>query len=368
MSEFPISPDPRELSKRQRPQSEANNLAFQFSGNGYEYFKIWIVNITLTILTFGIYSAWAKVRRKRYFYRNTSLHGSAFEYTADPIAILKGRLIAFAVFATYAGIVNLYPLAKPFLWLIFIPMLPWVVIRSLKFNALNSAYRNIHFNFTAPYQEALIVYVLIPVTLIFTLGFSYPWFDYRRRKLIIENHRYGQSVFQMNAPLSAFYKLYGFALLIFIVGSIFTFFLYFTMPPLIKGNESWIELRGTLFDHASVWLMPGFGFLIYLSLVAFLLARLQNLVWNSSSLEKIRFESQLTDSGMFWLYLSNSLAIMVTMGLFIPWAQVRMVRYRIERLKAISNESIDRFLASEQQKSSATGDEVSEIFDLDISI
>lgn len=43
---------------------------FRFTGNGREYFRIWIVNTLLTILTLGIYSAWAKVRKKRYIYGN----------------------------------------------------------------------------------------------------------------------------------------------------------------------------------------------------------------------------------------------------------------------------------------------------------
>ena len=38
-------------------------LNFEFRGDGMEYFKIWIVNILLTIVTLGIYSAWAKVLR-----------------------------------------------------------------------------------------------------------------------------------------------------------------------------------------------------------------------------------------------------------------------------------------------------------------
>ena len=50
--------------------------AIQFTGSGSEYFKIWIVNVLLTIVTLGIYSAWAKVRRLRYFYNNTRFAGS----------------------------------------------------------------------------------------------------------------------------------------------------------------------------------------------------------------------------------------------------------------------------------------------------
>ena len=74
------------------PQTQVK--PFVFTGVGGEYFKIWIVNILLTIVTLGIYSAWAKVRNKRYFYGNTSMDGVAFEYTASPIKILIGRAIA----------------------------------------------------------------------------------------------------------------------------------------------------------------------------------------------------------------------------------------------------------------------------------
>ena len=73
---------------------------FQFSGKGSEYFRIWIVNLALTLLTLGIYSAWAKVRRLQYFYRHTALAGSSFDYHGDPKAILKGRIIAVVLLVT----------------------------------------------------------------------------------------------------------------------------------------------------------------------------------------------------------------------------------------------------------------------------
>ena len=57
---------------------------FQFSGKAGEFFRIWIVNVLLTILTLGIYSAWAKVRTNRYFYSSTTLAGSSFSYLAKP--------------------------------------------------------------------------------------------------------------------------------------------------------------------------------------------------------------------------------------------------------------------------------------------
>src|SRR5438309_3489747 len=75
---------------------------FAFRGTGSEYFGIWIVNLLLTIITLGIYGAWAKVRTWRYFYANTFIGEHALDYHASPIRILIGRLIAVGVLVAYA--------------------------------------------------------------------------------------------------------------------------------------------------------------------------------------------------------------------------------------------------------------------------
>ena len=43
------------------------SLDFTFNGTAKEWFGIWIVNLLLSIVTIGIYSAWAKVRTKSIF-------------------------------------------------------------------------------------------------------------------------------------------------------------------------------------------------------------------------------------------------------------------------------------------------------------
>ena len=86
-----------------------NHKNFSFTGTADAYFGIWIVNILLTILTLGIYAAWAKVRTNRYFYGHTNVAGANFDYLASPIMILKGYLIAVAIFIIYSAISYLAP-------------------------------------------------------------------------------------------------------------------------------------------------------------------------------------------------------------------------------------------------------------------
>lgn len=65
---------------------------FQFTGTANEWFGIWIVNLMLSIVTIGVYSAWAKVRTKKYFYNHTFAEGRNFDYHATGRPDIKGPL------------------------------------------------------------------------------------------------------------------------------------------------------------------------------------------------------------------------------------------------------------------------------------
>ncbi len=82
-----------------------------FRGNAKEYFGIWIVNVLLTIITLGIYSAWAKVRRNRYFYGNSVLLDHSFDYHATGKQIFIGRLIVFVYLLVYNITLQFSPIA-----------------------------------------------------------------------------------------------------------------------------------------------------------------------------------------------------------------------------------------------------------------
>jgi uncharacterized membrane protein YjgN (DUF898 family) len=73
------APPPLPPSWLPAPGSVRTEHPFEFGGDAREYFRIWIVNLALSVVTLGIFSAWAKVRSERYFYGNTRLDGDPFE-------------------------------------------------------------------------------------------------------------------------------------------------------------------------------------------------------------------------------------------------------------------------------------------------
>ncbi|RRJ85066.1 YjgN family protein [Aestuariirhabdus litorea] len=315
---------------------------FEFKGNGSEYFRIWIVNVLLSIVTLGIYSAWAKVRNNQYFYGHTLVEGSSFEYLASPITILKGRLVAFAVFVLYFALQQWSPLLGGLLPLLLLPLVPWVVIRSLAFNARNSAWRNIRFNFNASWFEALKAFILWPLAGTLTLGILMPYVLNRQKHFLINHSSFGATPFAFSGLAGIWYR----------------FFLRLIGVVLVAG-----VLAG-VFPALGVIIFPA----LYLGLYAAYKVFEGNLVFNMSQLGTVRFQSRLELKPVAWIYLTNTLGIILTLGLFIPWARVRMARYRAESLQLEMAEDLDQFVAREAERVTALGAEMGEMFDMEFSV
>jgi uncharacterized membrane protein YjgN (DUF898 family) len=146
----------------------------EFTGSAGEYFRIWIVNLFFSVITLGVFSAWAKVRKKRYFYGSTRFDGDTFDYFGNPKAILAGRVIAVSVLVLYAFVGELYPTARFGFWALAFLLFPWVIVRALAFNARNSAYRGLRFDFLATTRQAAAIYIGRMLVVALTLGIALP--------------------------------------------------------------------------------------------------------------------------------------------------------------------------------------------------
>src|SRR5437588_6592034 len=82
--------------------SPGHRLAIRFTGSGSEYFRIWIVNLLLSIVTLSLYHPWAKVRRLRYFYGNTLVDGHALDFHGNPVKMLRGYLLVGLLLICYS--------------------------------------------------------------------------------------------------------------------------------------------------------------------------------------------------------------------------------------------------------------------------
>ncbi len=86
------------MNERHAAEPRAESLPVRFTASGSEYFRIWISNLLLTLLTLGLYLPWAKVRKPRYFYGNTWVGDHAFDFHGDPKRMLRGTLLVGLMF------------------------------------------------------------------------------------------------------------------------------------------------------------------------------------------------------------------------------------------------------------------------------
>ena len=328
------------------PATKNSVIPFVFRGKGGEYFKIWLVNVVLTILTLGIYSAWAKVRHKKYIYGSAQLNGAGFEYLADPVKILKGRMIAGGFLVLYSTLSNLFPQIGLIFSLALFAAVPWIVVRALAFNARNSALRNIRFGFSGKVKDAAKVFVLWPILVPLTLGILAPYTYYRQRKFIAENSSYGTTRFAFTATARDYYRLFLSASVPLIIGVGLVAFVVFFLPPLAVPT----------------------ALALYLYLFAFYSVKTTNLLFNSSQLAAHRFKADLRIKEYLLLVFTNSLATALTLGMFYPWAKIRTLRYKFSRLSLIASGDIDTFIAAEQKQVGSVGEEMSDFFDIDIGL
>jgi len=389
-----------------------------FEGSGLEYFKIWIVNVLLTIVTLGLYYPWAKVRNHRYFYANSTLEGRNFEYHATGKQLFVGYLIAMALFIAYVVIEQVSPKGSLVVLLILFLAIPWIIWRSMKFNMRMSSYSNVRFGFAGKlggsYINFLVLPVILflafygPVLLIATLPFllaMYPnmsWlggllpiisialfiFAFYMYALIkkksstytINGSRFGQGQFLTELQTRKFavilLKTIGVGILVF--GGLLIIIAGIASVTIgVEGLKETMEnlkdpkvmqqggiLPMVLFGIAYLGLILGFMFVL-----AYSITRYRSYVYDNTTLDgKITFASTLKAMPLAWVMISNFLAVIFTLGLALPWAKVRMARLFLENTRVSTDAGFDEYVTQKQKEESSLGEQIGDAFDVDVGL
>lgn len=361
------------------PPDEPYQYDFYFYGTGSEYFRIWIVNLLLTIITLGIYSPWAKVRRLRYFYGNTELNDESFDFTANPKRILIGRLIAIGVYLIISVLGEFSPVIAAVGGLLIMALFPWLVRSTLRFRARNSQYKNVRFAFVGSLLAAYVLfglvifanllitgvgYVAVNAQMvgtgvgIFLIGFAllapFAWRLFKSYQF--DNTQFGEMAFTWHASMLDVYKAVlipiGIAILISIGGVVMA------------------SLGGVIgSDFGVVVVLAVIGmYLMVLLILPLIQACLHKVVWGNLTIGKSEFV--LNDFSIFrfaFIQFTNFLLIGLTLGLFTPWAAVRLHRYKTETLSLVSYENFDEIITPQMVEESALGEEIADVFDIDVS-
>lgn len=377
----------------------------QFTGKGTEYFKIWIVNILLSLITLGIYSAWAKVRTKRYFYGNTLLNDAPFEYHATPKQILIGRIIALVLLVVYVVTSETMPtIAGVVIALLFLAT-PWIIYRSVRFNTRMSSHRNVRFDFKGtalPFYKYLFLYPILPGLLIGLIGMglyfvgvspsflggivalsitsfylAFPWAQRNITEYVTNHYRYGQGQFSTRPALSTriYYLRYLVAfllsaVLLAIFAGIAYKLGYFDALAAFNSTET-DQADPQVFSQLSSFFILAYAALFFVGFVgkAYVQSGIRKHVFANTKLDNlVGFSSSVTTGKLFLLLITNFLLLIVTLGFGYPWIKVRLARYFANNSHVYTNGELNHYVTQQQEKQSALGEELGDVFDVDMDL
>lgn len=343
-----------------------------FFGQASEYFVIWIINLLLTLVTLGIYGPWAKVRRINYMLGNVELDGHRFKYLGNPVNILKGRIIAAVTFIALSfAVTKLQGFALSsegftqailllFSVLIMYVMMSVFIWKSLQFTFSMISYRGIRFSFTGSYAGVVGTFFFMPLLASVSLGFLAPLTVKKIISFMSNNVKYGALHFKSELTLNQCVKPVVIVLLssiTMIILSMVTISFSMTQSGMGQPNVSVVFAFYILF------------FLFVFVIQAFVAAMFRNLLVQNLKLSKASyFDSQISPLKLAFISGTNFLAILFSLGLATPWAQIRKYKYITECTQAALSSEVESVITKEQDSPSAIGLEGAEIMDIGVGL
>lgn len=370
-----------------------SRLELRFVGSGSEYFRIWIVNLLLTIITLSLYYPFAKVRRMRYFHGATEVGGHALSFHANPWKLLRGYLLVGALLAAYSLTLRLAPTMALVAVALMALLWPALWHSSLRFRMANTGWRGLRFRFTGSRLDAY--KVMLPWFVLAALFFAVApsadakpgvmpsvwfWLVWGLSLLLWPAlfwlmKRYQHSHYALAGERTKFTvtlgQLYVMGLRIGGVWLAAVFVLGVGMATAAglgaMGRSGGALGAGAIVAMALVAIL---GFVVFQALLwPYLTSRLQNLYWNDTSSQHLYFQSRLAFRPLAWLTLKNWLLIILTLGLYWPFARIELARLRLEAMSVQCTIDIDELVNDAAAiDEGAAGDAAGDLLGIDLGL
>jgi len=218
------------------------------------------------------------------------------------------------------------------------------------------------FRFVGTFKEAFKVYLGLIVLMFPTLGLIFPYARFRQRAYIVAGHRFGGAAFEFSARAREFYRIYLKAALLSLAVGVLTVLVVGGASALLSQIPG--MPRQTLYVVAGTAATYGTAFMVW----TYTTARITNLAYNHSKLGPHRFRSTVRARDMLAIYATNALAIVLSLGMLMPWAQVRLARYRADHFTLCAHGDLSEFAAEASAERGAFGEEAANLFDMDLSL
>lgn len=365
-------------------------MPLRFTGSGSEYLRIWIVNLLLTLVTLTLYAPFAKVRRLRWQYSNTLLDEQPLAFHGDPWKMLRGHLLILVFAGAYVGAGRFSATAGMVASAALAALWPALWQASLRFRLANTSWRGVRLQFTGSVGEAYatLAPMLVPAALVLAsfvrpaephgdpspllalapllAALMWPWIACRMKRYQHAHYHWAGQTTRLEVSASAFYGVNFRAgavtvLPVFVVGVLAAVLL-----PALNGRGAGVGSVGFIVTVLLVLL--GYGLAIIVG-QAFLMVRMQNLVWDHTRSDKLRFHATLEVRPVMAQLARNLLFSALTLGLYWPFGWVRLTALRLGGIHIEATENPATWVgAGAPQAGSAVGDAAGDLLDIDVGL
>lgn len=382
-------------------------LPLRFQGSGAEYFRIWIVNLLLTLATLGLYYPWAKVRRLKYFYNHTLLAEHGFEFHGVPRAMLRGMTMVGLLFFLYSFASDFSPLAGLIAAVAVTGLWPFLWRTAIRFRLANTSWRGLRLAFAGDVRGAVIAagvptaLLLVPLAVVafwmladvpedspefeaemlrqvtITLGIfvpwllSLPWFLWYSERYRRSAYRYAQIATEFSVGAREIYLL-TLKFVGVMLGGVLLVTPVAVLAAVFAGSDA-SEAEGlfaTLEDAGFMFgmILVGLAYLVMILLVrAYAVARLQNLLWSRTHAPSLTIHSRLRFRSTLGLMLKNWLLVVLSLGLYWPFAATALWRLRTEAISVELAVPLETLVSGGPgSESEAAGEMAADMADFDL--
>lgn len=407
-AEPPALPAPVTSGQSPRP------FRLVFSGSGSEFFRVWIVNLLLNIVTLGFYTPFARRRTAQYFYSHTMVADSPLEFTAQQRKMVFGFLLLVVLYIAFRLTADTgQDMAVSLFLLAAAALAPYLWASAMRFRLSATRWRGVRLQFTAGWGEVYqaswpmfaIALVWIAVMLAFTVSPGVPvpakrpfpvrwpavpflaWplvatalvltllciirLEFNYKSLLFSRARIGTQAGRWKPAYRDFVWIWLAALGVLLAGVI----VIAVVPAVLMG--AWVVMLFKTKLHLGLWAIISyivFGVLLVFSLFlasaparAYRQARMFRLVWNNVGVSSIaRFKCRLRARPYVLLRLKNMLLALVTLGFYRPFAMISEYRMKTESVTLHVKGGLDQLVGQLVRQQDGIGDALADAVGLDL--
>jgi uncharacterized membrane protein YjgN (DUF898 family) len=392
---------------RARPGIDAYPL--EFSGRGGEYFRVWIVNVLLTVVTFGFYTPFARRRTAQYFWGHTVVADTPLEFSAQQRKMVMGFLLLVVLYVAFRlaaetgqdATVGLMMLAgaafAPYFWAsamrfrlnatrwrgirlqfaatwpevyfaswpLFVAALAWGVVAAFIDASIPEGMTPDRIKTAiGPVLAAIGVALLVTVLCLIRLEFNY-------KSLLVARARIGGQPGRWKPVFGDFVRIWMATLGVFLGSVLLVGVLLVGVAggfgALVPRNPRGAGLLAVLLIVGFVLAVIFLLFLVSGPARAYREARLFQLVWNNIGVSHVaRFRCDLRVRSYVLLRVVNIFLTLVTLGFYRPFALVREYRMKVDSVTLHVKGGLDQLAGQLAREEQGLGDAIADAAGLDL--